>query len=786
MHEVQRIIKLPVYKEMFYGQSDLLENTKDKYNYLYLVGETNIAVVYFYMNNISDGFDVIKIVYDYNIVNESPYVLNLTNVNYDKSIFTLTNNTRIDKLSCADAPDRSYQLSETLCNKNIIEEFEIELFDSIIIKISTVSENKFKLTSDNITAVFRKYSIYITHFIIIDIAYMDSKINSPLETYPIQSYTFSYYDGYGSYYGFTPGYKFSINIASTTIDIEEPRRCSIDIQKIESFKDHRNYTTISSEDKNDLYCFRLNYDIFNVYCSYNVDIEKKWFINIYLDNLIVYPKFRINIIIYILIIAYNKLVQNLTNAFYQCGNDSLLYTDYWFKNITEECYNDYIPSEYTLKSNNLDENMLLSDNDNKINAYYINGNLESNELEGYFLLKNQFIVTKKSKLCSEIVENYYLSCTASYIYDMTSTGSGNNFVIKNITLDKDKSIIITDSFSGSFNDFEDDNSLYTIYDPYQYFIPEVKEVKNDVSISIQIKQLHNPVLFAIKNEEIINLYMKVINGAESITSKVNFIDENCIKASNQYLCISNTSKYSVRIYSDKLKYFNKNLLKIENNYYFKLDNKYYKSEKGDIENITEIEPIDNINDTISETIKIVNNTAIKVRPNIENMDLLKPIDNYEQLPDNNINKNPEEIMYEGSSGRVINRNDDDDDDGLSGGAIAGIVIACIIVVIIIAIILICICEKNKKKKEVREIDPYQYASKPPKESYVSSRPAAEEELKPVEQIKPIIEEQQPIQQQKPVVEEHPPNETGRNYSNENNILPPNNINSQNLPVPVDY
>lgn len=786
MHEVQRIIKLPVYKEMFYGQSDLLENKKDKYNYLYLVGETNIAVVYFYMNNISDGFDVIKIVYDYNIVNESPYVLNLTNVNYDKSIFTLTNNTRIDKLSCADAPDRSYQLLETLCNKNIIEEFEIELFDSIIIKISTVSENKFKLTSDNITAVFRKYSIYITHFIIIDIAYMDSKINSPLETYPIESYTFSYYDGYGSYYGFTPGYKFSINIASTTIDIEEPRRCSIDIQKIESFKDHRNYTTISSEDKNDLYCFRLNYDIFNVYCSYNVDIEKKWFINIYLDNLIVYPKFRINIIIYILIIAYNKLVQNLTNAFYQCGNDSLLYTDYWFKNITEECYNDYIPSEYTLKSNNLDENMLLSDNDNKINAYYINGNLESNELEGYFLLKNQFIVTKKSKLCSEIVENYYLSCTASYIYDMTSTGSGNNFVIKNITLDKDKSIITTDSFSGSFNDFEDDNSLYTIYDQFQYFIPEVKEVKNDVSISIQIKQLHNPVLFAIKNEEIINLYMKVINGAESITSKVNFIDENCIKASNQYLCISNTSKYSVRIYSDKLKYFNKNLLKIENNYYFKLDNKYYKSEKGDIENITEIEPIDNMNDTISETIKIVNNTAIKVRPNIENMDLLKPIDNYEKLPDNNINKNPEEIMYEGSSGRVINRNDDDDDDGLSGGAIAGIVIACIIVVIIIAIILICICEKNKKKKEVREIDPYQYASKPPKESYVSSRPAAEEELKPVEQIKPIIEEQQPIQQQKPVVEEHPPNETGRNYSNENNIPPPNNINSQNLPVPVDY
>lgn len=786
MHEVQRIIKLPVYKEMFYGQSDLLENKKDKYNYLYLVGETNIAVVYFYMNNISDGFDVIKIVYDYNIVNESPYVLNLTNVNYDKSIFTLTNNTRIDKLSCADAPDRSYQLLETLCNKNIIEEFEIELFDSIIIKISTVSENKFKLTSDNITAVFRKYSIYITHFIIIDIAYMDSKINSPLETYPIESYTFSYYDGYGSYYGFTPGYKFSINIPSTTIDIEEPRRCSIDIQKIESFKDHRNYTTISSEDKNDLYCFRLNYDIFNVYCSYNVDIEKKWFINIYLDNLIVYPKFRINIIIYILIIAYNKLVQNLTNAFYQCGNDSLLYTDYWFKNITEECYNDYIPSEYTLKSNNLDENMLLSDNDNKINAYYINGNLESNELEGYFLLKNQFIVTKKSKLCSEIVENYYLSCTASYIYDMTSTGSGNNFVIKNITLDKDKSIITTDSFSGSFNDFEDDNSLYTIYDQFQYFIPEVKEVKNDVSISIQIKQLHNPVLFAIKNEEIINLYMKVINGAESITSKVNFIDENCIKASNQYLCISNTSKYSVRIYSDKLKYFNKNLLKIENNYYFKLDNKYYKSEKGDIENITEIEPIDNMNDTISETIKIVNNTAIKVRPNIENMDLLKPIDNYEKLPDNNINKNPEEIMYEGSSGRVINRNDDDDDDGLSGGAIAGIVIACIIVVIIIAIILICICEKNKKKKEVREIDPYQYASKPPKESYVSSRPAAEEELKPVEQIKPIIEEEQPIQQQKPVVEEQPPNETGRNYSNENNIPPPNNINSQNLPVPVDY
>lgn len=167
MNEVQRIIKLPVYKEMFYGQSELLENTKEKYNYLYLVGETNIAAVYFYVNNVSDGFDVIKMVYDYDIVNESPYVLNLTKLNYDKSIFTLSNNTRINKLDCADAPNRSYKITETICNKNIIEEFGVELFDSIIIKISSISENKYKLTSDNITATFSKYSIYIYIMVLI-------------------------------------------------------------------------------------------------------------------------------------------------------------------------------------------------------------------------------------------------------------------------------------------------------------------------------------------------------------------------------------------------------------------------------------------------------------------------------------------------------------------------------------------------------------------------------------------------------------------------------------------
>lgn len=97
---------------------------------MYLLGENQIAVIYTNKttgnenkgnrndNKEGEEYDVFKLIYKYELVDNNPYILNITSLDYLKSSFLLSANTAKDNKCDNFNTSIPHSLNDTVCDKN--------------------------------------------------------------------------------------------------------------------------------------------------------------------------------------------------------------------------------------------------------------------------------------------------------------------------------------------------------------------------------------------------------------------------------------------------------------------------------------------------------------------------------------------------------------------------------------------------------------------------------------------------------------------------------------------
>lgn len=233
--EMKNIIKSEIYKEEFYGYSD-----KQKLN-----GKSNEKEI-----------DIFKYVYEYNQVNNNPYVLNITSLNKNESYFLLSESTKVDNYSCQNFDDLPHNFNDKICENDLKFDNIFNIYTLIYID-SFVTDNSFSISLSKY--IYGLSTFCFTRTKLTEINY---KINSTLETQSISYYTFGEYNRKTfTFKGMTSNYIYSISNSSST-------NCTISYDIINEISHEKLYTllNISNNSSKSLYCFNLVNDLYHIYC----------------------------------------------------------------------------------------------------------------------------------------------------------------------------------------------------------------------------------------------------------------------------------------------------------------------------------------------------------------------------------------------------------------------------------------------------------------------------------------------------------------------------------------
>lgn len=252
INEMRNIIKSEIYKEDFYGYSD-----KQKLNgntYILLLNDNKLCIIYGKSNR--KETDIFKYVYEYNQVDNNPYVLNITSLNKFESYFLLSESTKIDNYSCSNFDDLPHNFNDKICENDL--KFDNILNISTLIYIdSFVTDSSFSISLSRY--IYGLSTFYFSRRKLTEINY---KINSTLETQSISYYTFGKYNNKTfTFKGMTSNYIYSISNSSST-------NCTISYDIINEISHEKLYTylNVSNNSSKSLYCFNLTNDLYHIYC----------------------------------------------------------------------------------------------------------------------------------------------------------------------------------------------------------------------------------------------------------------------------------------------------------------------------------------------------------------------------------------------------------------------------------------------------------------------------------------------------------------------------------------
>lgn len=272
----------------FYGKSKASPSDNQ---YLYLLGEKHIAVVYTNKtDNTDEEYDVFKLIYNYDLVKDNIHVLNITGLNYEKSSFLLSSYTA-DKYECKSFDSLvPHNFSEKVCKREAIN-FTYTYPTPFIAIIKNENDHYYTVKSKYFDFSLDRTCIIILYILIARLS-INKLIESPLQTTPITSHTFAIISD-NSINSITPGFKY-----------DKDNKCGKNIvNNITKFDDKDYYTIIkmSSEEEREYYCLNVTYDINSAYCSSKKPGNDR-FISLYNDDYKKYPKMCIILYIYLLFI----------------------------------------------------------------------------------------------------------------------------------------------------------------------------------------------------------------------------------------------------------------------------------------------------------------------------------------------------------------------------------------------------------------------------------------------------------------------------------------------------
>lgn len=268
------------------GQSNKIDKADKGYSYVVLLSDTKLSVIY--SNKTEDGYDTYKLIYNIKTVNNNPYYLNVTDLDYTASSFKLSN------ITCYEEDIQEDENKENNCGKNE----RIYNYDDYKDKYSKLKNIIFETpfvititTINNKNGYVNEYDLTLqSDFINVDIIKkdkieIDKKIEELLRTYKMKDHTYGIYTESEkgdtiSFAGVSPAYLFSFYYSDEISD------CGITTNKIDRFNedDKVNVTTFDTEINDNHaniheFCFSAMFDDRNVFCG-----DKSYDGNILIDE----------------------------------------------------------------------------------------------------------------------------------------------------------------------------------------------------------------------------------------------------------------------------------------------------------------------------------------------------------------------------------------------------------------------------------------------------------------------------------------------------------------------